>query len=137
LFKPKIQGNYTVAGKAIGFALEYTASRCCAAVFSFANFKTASAYSVIVFCDHEFFRPVRDDMLVENDITNCPHPVRDAMLVRSMMESCLDFTNISSLTGRAFFDRYRFSTNILSLRDRKMNVHHTTDTLDSDSCEQC
>jgi hypothetical protein len=32
-------------------------------------------HSVIVFCDYEFFRPVRDDMLVENDVTNCLRPV--------------------------------------------------------------
>jgi hypothetical protein len=32
-------------------------------------------YSVIIFCDYEFFRPVRDDMLVENNVTNYPRPV--------------------------------------------------------------
>jgi hypothetical protein len=36
----------TEAGKAIGFALEYTASRCCATVFSFTNFKTALAENI-------------------------------------------------------------------------------------------
>jgi hypothetical protein len=42
---------------------------------------------VIIFYDNEFFRPVRDDMLVENDVTNYLRPVRDAMLVMLMMES--------------------------------------------------
>jgi hypothetical protein len=37
--------------------------------------KKESKYSVVVFCDYEIFRPVRDDMLVENDVTNCPRPV--------------------------------------------------------------
>jgi hypothetical protein len=37
--------------------------------------KNERNYSLIVFCDNEFFRPVRDDMLVENDVTNCPRPV--------------------------------------------------------------
>jgi hypothetical protein len=42
---------------------------CVVLCFMFCN------YSVIVFCDHEIFRPVRDDMLVENDVTNFPRPV--------------------------------------------------------------
>jgi hypothetical protein len=42
-------------------------------------------YSVIIFCDHEFFRPVRDDMLVENNTTNCASR-RDAMLVILMID---------------------------------------------------
>jgi hypothetical protein len=38
-------------------------------------FVTIHNIYVIVFCDHEFFRPVGDDMLVENDGINFPRPV--------------------------------------------------------------
>jgi hypothetical protein len=32
--------------------------------------KIVRNYSVIVFCNHEFFRPVSDDILVENNVTD-------------------------------------------------------------------